>query len=51
MELYVHSPFCVNDAVLDLAEAQLHLAGILFFLTCEERHFNAKDDGYLRINP
>jgi hypothetical protein len=33
-------PLCVNDTVLDSAEAQLHLAGISFFLTCEERqHF------------
>lgn len=36
MELYVHSHFCVNVVVLDPAEAQLHLAGIVFFLTCEE---------------
>jgi hypothetical protein len=45
VELYVHSPFCVNDAGLDSAEEQIHLAGVLYFLTCEERHFMQLNDG------
>lgn len=43
------SPFCVNDTVLDSAEAQLHLAGIVFFLTLRGTTFHAMHDGDLKL--
>jgi len=49
MELYVHSHFCANDAVIDSEEAQLHLAGIVLS-NLRGMALHAKHDGDLKIN-